>query len=361
MRSSIYVIGLLLFSTSTLANVAGFNYKYDVMLSGRVTLSQSHIDEMYEQFVSTYERPSATLNSNVDRKAIFAQRLQAITEHNAQDGVTYMKGINHLSDMTYEEVRSYYKILNQPQSCSATSSGKVGSVDLTALPDYFDWRDQGAVSPVKDQGSCGSCWTFSTVGAVESHFLVKYGQFRNLSEQQLVDCAGDYDNNGCNGGLPSHAFEYISDNGGLTTESLYPYKAVDQTCGVKSLQRSVGVVGGSVNITQNDENELQDALFNHGPVSVAFEVVDDFMDYSTGVYSSTDCKSSTMDVNHAVLAVGYGTENGSPYWIVKNSWSTQWGDQGYFKILRGKNMCGIAQCNAYPKDVIDLNNPVFLQ
>lgn len=128
---------------------------------------------------------------------------------------------------------------------------------------------------------------------------------------------------------------------------------------------SVGVAGGAVNITVNDEVALKEAVFNAGPVSVAFEVVDDFMDYTSGVYTSTDCGDQASDVNHAVLAVGYGhdEDSGLDYWTVKNSWSTEWGDNGYFKIQRGANMCGIAQCNSYPNKVFDASQSTtaFLQ
>lgn len=194
---------------------------------------------------------------------------------------------------------------------------------------------------MKDQGSCGSCWTFSTVGCLESAHLIKYGVLETYAEQQLVDCAGDFDNYGCNGGLPSHAFEYIYYTGGIETEDAYPYKAVDQTCQVDSSKFALSV-GHSVNITEGDEVELKQAVYQQ-PVSVAFQVVDDFGGYTSGVYSSTSCQNGPSDVNHAVLAVGYGTDDsGMDYWIVKNSWGTDWGDQGFFKIQRGVNMCGIA-------------------
>ena len=139
-------------------------------------------------------------------------------KHNNDRTQTYKKGFNQFSDMTAEEFFNYYH-LTAEQKCSATRSAPRDlSQIFKDLPANFDWRQKNGVTPVKDQGNCGSCWTFSTIGAVESHYLIKYGQFRNLSEQQLVDCAGAYDNNGCDGGLPSHAFEYISDNGGLSTE-----------------------------------------------------------------------------------------------------------------------------------------------
>jgi len=234
---------------------------------------------------------------------------------------------------------------------------------LTSIPASWDWREHDGVSPVKNQGHCGSCWTFSTVGALEAHELLKYGSFVPLAEQQLVDCAGDFDNHGCEGGLPSHAFEYITvQSHGISTEDAYPYKGTDEKCTVNPDTFHLNVQGGAVNITEGDEVELAQALYEHGPVSVAFEVVGDFRDYTTGVYSSTVCKNSTNDVNHAVLAVGYGTEGGKDYWVVKNSWGADWGDKGYFKIERGVNMCGIAVCNSYPAAVERISHEVpFLQ
>jgi len=222
------------------------------------------------------------------------------------------------------------------------------------IPEHFDWREFGGVTPVKNQGHCGSCWTFSTIGAMESHYLIKYGQFRNLSEQQLVDCAGDFDNHGCSGGLPSHAFEYIKFAGGVSLENNYPYMAVNQNCSFNNSIASVAVSGGSVNITVGDEDEMLHAVFQHGPVSIAYQVAGDFRDYKSGVYNSTLCNNTASDVNHAVLAVGFGRENGMDYWVVKNSWGTTWGDNGFFKIQRGVNMCGISNCNSFPEDVIDV-------
>lgn len=186
--------------------------------------------------------------------------------------------------------------------------------------------------------------------------MIKYGSFDSLAEQQLVDCAGDYDNHGCNGGLPSHAFEYIAHAGGISTEASYPYYAEDRTCTVDSSTFALGVTGGSVNITEGDEGSLKTSLYEHGPVSIAFEVVGDFRDYSSGVYTSTECKNSTSDVNHAVLAVGYGTLDGVDYWLVKNSWGADWGDEGFFRIERGVNMCGVAVCNSFPKEVEKLSS-----
>ena len=233
------------------------------------------------------------------------------------------------------------------------------------IPANWNWTAEGKVSPVKNQGSCGSCWTFSTVGTLESHSLLKYNSTDYYAEQQLVDCAGDFDNHGCNGGLPSHAFEYIYHAGGISTETAYPYFAVDHNCTVNSDSFALKVNGGSFNITEGDEVELKDAIYFNGSVSVAYQVVDDFRNYHSGVYTSDSCHNSTSDVNHAVVAVGYGTDaaTGLDYWLIKNSWGTDFGEQGFFQIQRGVNMCGIAVCNSFPQDIERISNPslTFLQ
>ena len=259
-------------------------------------------------------------------------------------GLSYKLGLNQFADMTWQEFQRTK--LGAAQNCSATLKG---SHKLTgeALPETKDWREDGIVSPVKDQGGCGSCWTFSTTGALEAAYHQAFGKGISLSEQQLVDCAGAFNNYGCNGGLPSQAFEYIKSNGGLDTEEAYPYTGEDGTC--KYSAENVGVqVLDSVNITLGAEDELKHAVGLVRPVSIAFEVIHSFRLYKSGVYSDSHCGQTPMDVNHAVLAVGYGIEDGVPYWLIKNSWGADWGDKGYFKMEMGKNMCGIATCASYP-------------
>lgn len=270
-------------------------------------------------------------------------------EHNKDTSQTWKKGISVYSDMTTEEMKKRFNLkkLGEEQRCSATDK-RMSVASALGRPDKWDWREHNGVTPVKDQGECGSCWTFSTVGTLEAHTLIKYGDFTPLSEQQLVDCAGDFDNYGCDGGLPSHAFEYIMHAGGISTEAAYPYRGRDRKCKVDPNTFAIKVTGGSVNITAGDEEALADAIYTHGPVSIAYDCEDDFLSYSSGIYSSKTCKGSVDDVNHAVVAVGYGRENGMDYWLVKNSWGTGWGIKGYFKIQRGVNMCGIGQCNSYP-------------
>ncbi|ONM55304.1 Cysteine proteinase 2 [Zea mays] len=197
------------------------------------------------------------------------------------------------ADMSWEEFRATR--LGAAQNCSATLTGNHRMrAAAVALPETKDWREDGIVSPVKNQGHCGSCWTFSTTGALEAAYTQATGKPISLSEQQLIDCGFAFNNFGCNGGLPSQAFEYIKYNGGLDTEESYPYQGVNGICKFKN--ENVGV----------------------------------------------------KDVNHAVLAVGYGVEDGVPYWLIKNSWGADWGDEGYFKMEMGKNMCGVATCASYP-------------
>uniref|UniRef100_A0A7M4FRV8 Cathepsin H n=1 Tax=Crocodylus porosus TaxID=8502 RepID=A0A7M4FRV8_CROPO len=232
------------------------------------------------------------------------------------------------------------------QNCSATRGNLPRSSG--PCPSAIDWRKKGNyVTPVKNQGSCGSCWTFSTTGCLESAIAIKTGKLLMLSEQQLVDCAQNFNNHGCSGGLPSQAFEYILYNKGLMGEDTYPYRAENGTCKFQP-DKAIAFVKEVVNITLYDEQGMMEAVGTHNPVSFAFQVTEDFMQYSKGVYTNPHCEKTPDKVNHAVLAVGYGVENGMPYWIVKNSWGTYWGMDGYFHIERGKNMCGLADCASYP-------------
>uniref|UniRef100_A0A0E0QS01 Peptidase C1A papain C-terminal domain-containing protein n=1 Tax=Oryza rufipogon TaxID=4529 RepID=A0A0E0QS01_ORYRU len=306
------------------------------------------------------------------RFRIFSESLELVRSTNRR-GLPYRLGINRrtssrappnppnpplthprrgafagFADMSWEEFQA--SRLGAAQNCSATLAGNHRMRDAAALPETLlqkDWREDGIVSPVKDQGHCGSCWTFSTTGSLEAAYTQATGKPVSLSEQQLVDCATAYNNFGCSGGLPSQAFEYIKYNGGLDTEEAYPYTGVNGICHYKP--ENVGVkVLDSVNITLGAEDELKNAVGLVRPVSVAFQVINGFRMYKSGVYTSDHCGTSPMDVNHAVLAVGYGVENGVPYWLIKNSWGADWGDNGYFKMEMGKNMCGIATCASYP-------------
>lgn len=324
------------------------------------------VHEAWSEFKVKHRRSYSSEQEEAARFENFQNTLQTIAKHNADPDRSWTMGVNQFSDMSDEEFDQ--KVLMDPQDCSATHGRSVldkANAGIN-LPEHLDWREKGVISEVKNQGHCGSCWTFSTVGCLEAHMAIKYDNWQapRLSEQQLVDCAQAFDNHGCEGGLPSHAFQYIQAAGGLATEFSYPYTAKDGKCSAPSIvpqdpnmpfepsSAGVGVVvpGGSFNITVGDEQSLQYYLATAGPVSVAFQVASDFRHYSSGVYSSKVCKNGPQDVNHAVLAVGYGTDPQSnmKYWTIKNSWDYSWGVEGFFKIEAFKNMCGVADCMSFP-------------
>lgn len=298
----------------------------------------------FRAFARRFRRSYATAEDVLKRFATFSENWKLIRDTNSAD-LPYKFEVNEYTDMSWDEFKTLK--LGASQNCSATKGNHVVSLNK-GMPSHRDWREEGIVSPVKNQGHCGSCWTFSTTGALEAAYLQKTGKLVSLSEQQLVDCATGYNNFGCNGGLPSQAFEYIKYNGGLDTEESYPYLGQNGTCHYSPSRVGVKVVN-SVNITEYDEAELQDAVAFVRPVSIAFEVVEGFRFYKTGVYVSDVCRTKPDTVNHAVLAVGYDTTGDIPYWIVKNSWGADWGDSGFFKIKLGLNMCGVATCASYPE------------
>lgn len=318
----------------------------------------NNLESVFGQWSIAHGKRYASEQEYAMRLKNFRKSVEEIRAHKESRNSEYELGLTAYADMTHEEFMSHFRI-NEAQrameeDCSATErklgSGKLPEVNL---PIKIDWREHKGVGPVKNQGQCGSCWTFSSTGAIEAHLLLKTKRYVSLSEQELLDCAGNYDNQGCNGGLPSHAFQYIIENGGLSTDAAYPYEAKDTNGCRADKSKHMGhrpiKLRSSFNITQYDERELEVAVGSVGPVSVAFQVAGDFRLYKSGVYSSKECKNKAHDVNHAVLAVGYDTSaEGTPYWIIKNSWGAAWGEQGYFKMKRGVNMCGIAVCNSFP-------------
>lgn len=309
-------------------------------------LREADVEFLYREFLELHQKTESRFGL-----AYFYENLQKIIQHN-REGHSWTMALNKFADMSYEDFVAQYT-LGAPQDCSATTHSY--QFRGAAIPDSFDWTEKGMVSPVKNQGQCGSCWAFSTTAALEAHAKIVHGGegFLDLSKQQLLDCAGDFDNHGCQGGLPSHAFEYLKYSGGIQSEKDYHYEAANRRCRFDASKVVLKVPGGSVNITSGNEQELDEAIATVGPISVAYQVVGDFRFYKSGVYSSKTCKNGTQDVNHAVLAVGYGTENGKKFYYVKNSWGAAWGMKGFFKIERHVNMCGIAVCNSYPKLKLD--------
>ncbi|XP_055297299.1 procathepsin L-like [Sitodiplosis mosellana] len=285
------------------------------------------------------------------RMNIYLENSIRVRQHNERFNrgeVSYRYGLNKYSDLTHEEfvsemngLRTSLRVRNNP---NATVFFEGANADV---PDSIDWRQKGAVTEIKDQGRCGSCWSFSTTGAVEGQHFMKTGKLVSLSEQNLIDCSQSYGNRGCNGGWMDQGFQYIKSNGGIDTEQSYPYEGRNDNCRYND-KDSGATVSGFVDIPEGDEDKLKEAIATIGPISVAIDASNpSFQHYSSGIYSEDNCSSDNLD--HGVLAVGYGTENGQDYYIVKNSWSSSWGENGFIRMARNKNNhCGIASAASYP-------------
>jgi C1A family cysteine protease len=307
-------------------------------------------EEIYQQEFVHFAK---TFNKNYphdqffERYNVFKANLDFIHLHNLKAESTndsFTMEMNHFGDLSFNEFHSLYtgyKHIENPHS-RAMNMAPLHNL-FEAVPTSIDWRTKNAVTPVKDQGQCGSCWAFSAIGAVEGAFAIKNKKLQDFSEQELVDCAQAQGNEGCNGGLMDGAFEYIIAAGGNCPEKSYPYKAMDGKCKSSTCPR-MKTITGYKDVKANDEKALATAALL-GPVSVAIEADQPaFQFYSKGIFSSP-CGTN---LDHGVLVVGFGTEAGKDYWIVKNSWGGTWGDKGYIRIARGKNLCGIAMQPSYP-------------
>jgi len=251
-------------------------------------------------------------------------------------------GLNEFADLTFDEFRSKYFGYRHVEM--GHLRGQNEHQIVSAAPTSIDWRNSGAVTGVKDQGMCGSCWAFSTTGSVEGAWVIAGHPLVSLSEQQLVDCATAEGNMGCNGGLMDYAFQYIIDNKGICSEASYPYTGVDGTC--KKTCTNVVTISGFTDVASGNEASLLNAVGTVGPVSIAIEADQSgFQFYSGGVFSGT-CGTN---LDHGVLAVGYGTTGTQDYWIVKNSWGASWGESGYIRMIRNKNQCGLTLAASYPR------------
>jgi len=280
-----------------------------------------------------------TAGEEAARFAIFADNYHKIERLNAQDGdVKY--AVNKFADLTAHEFKVQYASSGFAETDKKLVAEKTKRTIVGGLPDEVDWRNKGAVTPVKDQGQCGSCWTFSTTGVIEGFYFLNNGKLLSFSEQQIVDCDTDT-NEGCNGGWPYLAVQYAAQNG-LELESDYPYTAEDGDCNYDK-SKTTQVAGGYSFVTANSTDELKAALVN-SPVSVLIEAdQDSFQFYSSGVLKA----GCGANLDHAVLAVGYQKVGLLEAFIVKNSWGTTWGDDGYIYIWtdgkenQGQGVCGI--------------------
>ncbi|KAK6105893.1 Papain cysteine protease family protein [Brugia pahangi] len=317
----------------------------------------------YRLYKRKYNKRDEEINLEHRRFMTYLKNVKEIEKHNERyerNEETYELAINHLADMLPEEFRKLHGF--QSRKIKRNNFKNTIRMKINGpLPKSIDWRTSGAVTKVKDQGYCGSCWTFSAVGALEGQHFLQTGKLVELSMQNLLDCSDDtYGNYGCDGGLMMEAFEYVVKNDGIDTEKSYPYQGYQNTCRYSNSTRGTTAYAGKL-LPEGDELQLQAAIATIGPISVAVDAkLMKF--YRRGIFSTSKC---TTRMDHALLAVGYGTEevklqNGTKksvdYWLLKNSWSKRWGIGGYLKLARNQeNMCGIGYYACYPLVPSDIN------
>ncbi|XP_074042295.1 digestive cysteine proteinase 1 [Leptinotarsa decemlineata] len=306
-----------------------------------------HVDSGFHEFLNKHGKQYTDEKEHTQRKEVFRQNTRFIQSVNRQNR-GYNLAVNHLSDKTEAEL----KALRGKQYTGVYNGGQpfpYEDADSKHVPQQWDWRLYGAVTPVKDQAVCGSCWSFGTVGAVEGAYFLKNGRkLVHLSQQALVDCSWGFGNNGCDGGEDFRSYQWMLKHGGISTDEDYgSYLGQDGFCHAEKVPK-VAAISGWVNVTTNDKKALKLAIFEKGPISVAIDASQrTFSFYSNGVYYEPKCGNKDEDLDHSVLAVGYGTIDGEDYWLIRNSWSTYWGNDGYILMSAKNNNCGVMTSPTY--------------
>jgi len=332
-------IGYILSLFAIMAFIAPLLY-VSTSKSAFISVIQAEEHE-FQKFLSEFSK-SYSDSEYTSRFQAFRDNSVFISKFNAEQNSVVL-GINKFADMTFEEFKSRYlrsKNLDNKPEVSETLYGPV-----EALPTSVDWRTKNVLTPVKDQGHCGSCWAFSATGAMEAAWAIKTNDLISLSEQQLVDCSWDYYNEGCNGGWAVEAFLYVIGNGGINNETNYPYLGKDSVCNTTLASKHTVTISKAGAVQAYNYMALQASVENT-PTSTGVEANILWQLYSSGTLTN-NCGT---DINHDVLAVGYNTVPTIPYWIVKNSWGTDWGIQGYIQIgmSAGAGFCGINMDAYYP-------------
>ncbi|CAN6205545.1 unnamed protein product [Urochloa humidicola] len=336
-------------ASSSLALALLFASLLSSMVCGESTIPML---ERFQAWQATYNRTYAALDEFQRRFEVYSENLEFIEATNLLER-PYELGENQFADLTYEEFQDTYLMkLDEEASALDPTPEAMGQLDNTMnaveAPNSVDWRTKGAVTPVKDQKQCGSCWAFAAVASIEGVHKIRTGRLVSLSEQEIVDCDRGGDDHGCQGGYPSSAMAWVARNRGLTAESDYPYTGRQgRQCRRGKLGHHAATIRGARAVPRNNEAALERAVAGR-PVAVLIDASRAFQFYRSGVLSGP-CGTS---LNHAVTVVGYGGAGGRRYWTVKNSWGRTWGENGYVRMQRRvrarEGMCGIAMAPYYP-------------
>ncbi|XP_055383350.1 procathepsin L-like [Condylostylus longicornis] len=320
-----------------------------VALFALIACQQSYadLDSEWENFKIQYGKVYNSYEEEATRKETFANTLKKIEEHNknyAKGLSTFEMGVNEFADFTVDEYKAKLERSAYMPTSGFGSSEFAQNFTARDLPEYVNWLEYGYRNPVLNQGGCGSCYTFAAIAALEGQYYIKHGQLIQLAHQELLDCGKEYGNYGCGGGFQRNVYNYMLAHG-LGHAASNPYLGREDVCRRGEPRISISTF---YEIPSGDEQALKQAVATVGPIPIDMDAsLDTFMHYKSGVFYDSRCRTNWL--SHAITIVGYGTENGQDYWLVRNSWGDWWGDNGYIKMARNRNNhCGVATRAVYP-------------